>query len=152
MNAKQTVTAHLRAIEAGDWDKANSYIADDFSMTGTVPFPVSLFVKIGKKDALRMHIPRRKAMPDFRFNETVLEETDDRVKIQVNLSGTHTGVIDYTGVLRGVPVIPPTGKKVNLPAEYFTWFVRDGKIAKVIAEIPKGAGVQGLVRAVKEAA
>jgi len=60
------------------------------------------------------------------------------------------GVIDYTGILRGVPVIQPTGKRVSLPAEYFTWFVRDGKIVKTVGEIPKGAGVQGLVRAVTE--
>lgn len=150
MQAKQIVTQHLRAVEAGDWDKALSFIADDYVMTGTVPFPISLFMKIGKKDALRMHLPRKRALPDFRFNETVLSETDDSVKLQVNLSGTHTGVIDYTGILRGVPVIQPTGKRVSLPAEYFTWFVRDGKIVKTIDEIPKGAGVRGLAQAVAE--
>jgi predicted ester cyclase len=150
MKAKQIVTEHLRAVEAGDWDRALSFIADDYAMTGTVPFPISLFVKIGKKDALRMHVPRKRALPDFQFNETVLAETDDSVKLQVNLSGTHTGVIDYTGILRGVPVIQPTGKRISLPAEYFTWFVRDDKIVKTIGEIPKGAGVQGLVRAVTE--
>lgn len=109
---------------------------------------MSLFVKIRKKDALRMHIPRKRALPDFRFNEQVLEETDEMVKLQVNLSGTHTCVIDYTGILRGIPVIQPTGKKINLADEYFTYFVKNGKIVKTIGEIPKGAGVQGLVKAV----
>ncbi len=148
MKAYEIVSQHLRAVEAGDWQKADSFIADDYSMSGTIPFPISLFVRIGKKESLRMHKPRKTAMPDFKFNETVLEETDDMVKLQVNLTGTHTGVIDYTGILRGVPVIPPTGKKVNLPNEYFTYFVRDGKIYKTIGKIPKNAGVQALVRAV----
>jgi len=149
MKALDMVQAHLRAVEAGDWDTALSYIGDEYQMTGTIPFPISLFVKIGKKDALRMHIPRKRALPDFKFNETVLSETPNTVKLQVNLTGTHTGPIDYTGVLRGVPVIAPTGKKVSLPSEYFTFTLRDGKIVKTVGEIPKNAGVQALVRAVQ---
>lgn len=149
-SAKAIVQKHLRAVEAGQWEEADALIGEDYVMTGIIPFPINLFVKIRKKDALRMHKPRKRAMPDFRFNERVLEESADRVKFQVNLSGTHTGVIDYQGILRGVPVIQPTGKKVALPAEYFTYFVRDGKIVKTIGEIPKNAGVQALIRAVLE--
>jgi predicted ester cyclase len=150
MNAKEIVQKHLRAVEAGNWDEADSYIGEDYTLSGIVPFPVSLFVRITKKDALRMHKPRKRAMPDFRFNETILEESPERVKIQVDLSGTQTGVIDYTGVLRGIPVVQPTGKKVSLLPEFFTYFVRDDKIVKTIGEIPRGAGVQGLVRAVTQ--
>jgi len=117
-------------------------------MSGTIPFPISLFVKITKKDSLRMHKPRKRALPDFKFNEKILEETDEMVKLQVNISGTHTGVIDYTGILRGVSVFQPTGKKISLPSEYFTYFVKNGQIFKTIGEIPKNAGVQALVRAV----
>ena len=148
MKAYDVVNQHLRAVEAGDWEKADSFIADDYSMIGTIPFPVSLFIKIGKKESLRMHKPRKTALPDFKFNEKILEETEEMVSFQVNLTGTHTGVIDYTGILRGVPVIRPTGKKVELPDEFFTYFVRAGKIYKTIGRIPKNAGVQALVRAV----
>jgi predicted ester cyclase len=146
--AYQIVQEYLRAVEAGDWEKADSYISSNYTMSGTIPFPISLFVKITKKDSLRMHKPRKRALPDFKFNEKILEETDDMVKLQVNISGTHTGVIDYTGILRGVPVIQPTGKKISLPSEYFTYFVANGQIVKIIGEIPKNAGVQALVRAV----
>jgi predicted ester cyclase len=149
MRAKDVVQAHLRAVEAGDWDTALSLIADDYRLTGIIPFPISLFVKIRKQDALRMHKARKRALPDFKFNEQILDEREDMVKLQVNLSGTHTGVIDYTGILRGIPVLEPTGKQVNLPNEYFTYFVRDGKIIKTIGNIPKDAGVPALVRAVQ---
>jgi hypothetical protein len=148
MKAYQIVQEHLRAVEAGDWEKADSYISSNYTMRGTIPFPIRLFVKITKKDSLRMHKPRKRALPDFKFNEKILEETDEMVKLQVNISGTHTGVIDYTGILRGVPVIQPTGKKISLPSEYFTYFVTNGQIFKTIGEIPKNAGVQALVRAV----
>lgn len=149
MHAREIVERHLRAVEAGDWPAADALIADDYRMTGTIPFPISLFVRIGKAEALRMHKPRKRALPDFRFNETVLEERPDMVKLQVNLSGTHTGPIDYRGILRGVPVIAPTGRRVRLPAEFFTYLVRDGKIVRTIGKIPKNAGVQALVRAVR---
>ncbi len=149
-SAKEIVQQHLRAVEAGDWNTADAAIADNYILSGIVPFPVSLFVKIGKKDALRMHKPRKHALPDFKFNETILEEAEDHVKFQVNLSGTHTGVIDYTGILRGVPVVQPTGKKVSLPSEFFTYYVKDGLIVKTVGLIPKNAGVKALVRAVSE--
>jgi predicted ester cyclase len=147
-NAREIVASHLRAVEAGDWEKALSYLSEDYTMRGTIPFPISLFVKITKKEALRMHLPRKKALPDFKFNEKYLEEAPERVKIQVNLSGTHTGIIDYRGILRGIPVVPPTGKRVNLNSEYFEYFVRDGLIVKTIGYIPKDAGVKGLIRGV----
>ena len=64
MKAKEIALLHLRALEAGNWDEAMKYIADDYRVTGLIPFPISLFVKIGKKDALRMHKPRKRAMPE----------------------------------------------------------------------------------------
>lgn len=148
MNARQVVNNHLRAVENGDWEQAALLIAENYTMIGIVPFPVSLFVKIRKSGALTMHQARRRALPDFKFNETYLEETDNHVKIQVNLTGTHTGTIDYRGILRGVPVIPPTNIAVKLNPEYFTYYVLDNKIYKIIGDIPKNAGVQGLVKAV----
>ena len=147
-SAKSVVLEHLRAVEAGDWVKADALIGSDYSMTGTVPFPISLFVKIGKAQSLQMHKPRKRAMPDFRFNERVLEESPNRVKLEINLTGTQTGVIDYSGVLNNIPVIQPTGRKLKLAPEFFTYFVRDNRIVATIGEIPKGAGVEGLVNAV----
>ena len=149
MNTRQIVENHLRAIENGDWDHALSFIAENYTMTGTIPFPISLFVKIRKSGALTMHQARRRALPDFRFNEIYLEESDGHVKIQVNLTGTHTGTIDYRGILRNIPVIPATNKAVKLNPEYFTYYVRENQIYKTVGDIPKNAGVQGLVKAVR---
>jgi hypothetical protein len=150
MNAQQVVNDHLRAIENGDWERALSFIAETYTMTGIVPFPISLFVKIRKSGALTMHQARRRALPDFKFNESYLEVADDHVKIQVNLTGTQTGTIDYRGILRGIPVIPPTNKAVKLNPEYFTYYVQNNMIYKIIGDIPKNAGVQGLVKAVSQ--
>lgn len=150
MKPVEVVFNHLRSIEKGDWEKANSYIAENYTATGVIPFPISLFIKLRKKDALTMHKARKNALPDFKFNEEILESSDTMVKIQVNLTGTQTGTIDYRGILRGIPVMPPTGKFVKLNPEYFTYHIVNNKIEKVEIDIPKNAGVKGLVKAVTE--
>ncbi len=148
MKPNEILQAHLRALENGDWDTALSWIGEDYQFTGVIPFPVSLFIRIGRPQALQMHQARKRALPDFKFNETIVSATDSTIKIEVNLSGTHTGTIDYRGILRGIPVVPPTGKFVQLNPEWFTYTMRDNKIVKTVGQIPKNAGVQGLVRAV----
>lgn len=150
MNAKEVLFQHLRAVEAGDWETALSHISEQYQLAGVIPFPISLFVRIGKAQALDMHKARKRALPDFRFNEDYIETTDHSVSIQVNLTGTHTGVIDYRGLVRGIPVIPPTGKSVKLNPEWFTYEVRDNLITRTVGKIPKNAGVSGLVRVVRE--
>jgi len=150
MSNKGVVSEHLRAVEAGDWDKALASIAENYRLEGVIPFPVNLFVRIGKAQSLNMHKARKRALPDFKFNETYLEETSEYVKFQVNLTGTHTGVIDYRGLVRGIPVVQPTGKAVKLNPEWFTYYVHNGLIYKTIGDIPKNAGVPGLVRSVME--
>ncbi len=150
MSAKETVIQHLRAVENGSWETALALIADDYRLEGIIPFPISLFVKVGKAQSLDMHKARKRALPDFKFNENFIEETPEYVKFQINLTGTHTGVIDYRGLVRGIPVVQPTQKAVKLNPEWFTYYVRDGHIYKTIGDIPKNAGVPGLVRAVTE--
>ena len=150
MTAKEIVFAHLRACEDGNWDKALSYISDNYSVVGVIPFPINVFVKLEKKDALTMHKKRKIALPDFRFNEVYEIDEPEHVRVRVNLTGTHTGVIDYTGAIRGIPIIMPTNKYVVLNPEWFDYYTHDGLITKVVANIPGNAGVKGLVKAVTD--
>jgi hypothetical protein len=145
---KKVIFDHLRAVEAAQWEKVEADIDEKYQLTGVLPFPLNLFVKIGKSQALDMHKARKRALPNFKFNEDYLEETPTSVKIQVNLTGTHTGTIDYRGLIRGIPVIEPTGKEVKLNPEWFTYYVQNNKIVKIVADIPKNSGVHGLVKAV----
>jgi predicted ester cyclase len=134
------VAAHLRALEAGDWDKANSYLADNYKMKMQgMPF----FVSIPKSDALLMHKARKTAFPDFKFNEKTEWQRDNQVKIAVYLTGTHTGLLDYPKNV-GVPRTEPTGKTINLPSEYFVYSVENNKIVDTYGEIPEGHGPTAL--------
>lgn len=139
--AKEIVLAHLRAIEKGDWNEANAFLADNYQMKMEgMPF----FVSIKKGDALNMHKARKTAFDDFKFNEKIEWEKDNQVKIAVYLTGTHTGLLDYPKNV-GVPQTPATGKKINLPSEYFVYSVENDKIVYTYGEIPEGHGPKALM-------
>jgi len=137
----EIVIAHLRAIENGDWDKANSYLAENYKMKMKgMPF----FISIKKKDALGMHKARKKAFPDFKFNEKIESATNNQVKVAIYLTGTHTGLLDYPKNV-GVPKTAATGKTINLPSEYFIYSVENNKIVDTYGEIPNGHGPKALM-------
>lgn len=133
------VLAHLRAVEAGDWPTAESQLAPDFTMQMKgMPF----FVKIRFADALAMHKARKQAFPDFTFNEKLDPVAGNSVRVAVFLKGTHTGYLDYP--IKEVPKLAATGKSIDLPAEYFTYFFENDRITRIYGEIPEGHGPPAL--------
>jgi hypothetical protein len=136
---QEIVREHLRAIEAGEWEKAAAMLSDDYTMKMKgMPF----FVKIDKSKAFDVHKARKTAFPDFKFNETMTDVGKNGVKITVKLTGTHTGMLDYP--VGDVPKTPATGKTVNLPEEYFTYYIEGDKIVHTYGEIPEGNGPPAL--------
>jgi hypothetical protein len=135
----ELVRAHLRAIEAGDWATAEAQLDPSFTMQ-LKGMPV--FVKIPFADALAMHKARKRAFPDFTFNEQVAEPVGNSVKVSIFLKGTHTGFLDYP--IKEVPKLEATGKPIDLPAEYFTYFFENDRITRVYGEIPEGHGPPAL--------
>ena len=137
----EVVKAHLRAIENGDWEKANGYLAEGYKMKMKgMPF----FISIKKKDALDMHKARKTAFPDFKFNEVIESATNNQVKVAIYLTGTHKGLLNYPENV-GVPKTEATGKKINLPSEYFIYSVENDKIVDTYGEIPDGHGPKALM-------
>ncbi len=135
----ELVQAHLRAVAAGDWQTAQSQLSPEFTMQMKgMPF----FVKIPFSEALAMHKARKQAFTDFTFNEKVEATTGNSVRIAVYLKGTHTGFLDYP--IKEVPKLEATGKPIDLPAEYFTYFFENDLITRVYGEIPEGHGPPAL--------
>jgi hypothetical protein len=130
---------HLRALEAGDWKMATDQLSTNFSMQlKGMPF----FVTIPRANALDMHRARKRAFPDFRFNEQIEGSGENWVRVAVFLSGTHTGLLDYP--VKEVPKLEATGRAISLPAEYFTYFFEHDHITRVFGEIPEGHGPPAL--------
>jgi hypothetical protein len=74
--------------------------------------------------------------PDWHYDHSPPEERDGAVAVRWQQGGTHTGIF----AMPGMAPVPATGKTVRIPAQYFLYVVREGKIAEIRPEaIPGGA-------------
>jgi hypothetical protein len=136
---QDVVREHLRAVESGEWDVAEAQIAPEFTMQME---GMPRWVTIDRPSALDTHQARKRAFPDFRFNETIERLEENSVTIAVYLTGTHTGYLDYP--IDQVPELEATGRSINLPAEYFTYYIENDQIHAIFGRIPEGHGPPAL--------
>src|SRR5262245_21242613 len=97
----------LQATEAGDMATITSLVTDDLQFLGVTP------QALGKQEFLGFIQSLHDAFPDFKFNETSASESGDTATIKHKISGTHTGTFNVPGM----PPIPATGQKIQLPVE-----------------------------------
>jgi len=132
--------AVMAAIEAADWDRARSFLADDFRFSGPVPAPIDAETWLGVHRALY------EAMPDLRFNPSAFDETADGARLGVALTSTHTGTLTLPPL--GINGYAATGRRVSFPLETATVTVRDGKIVSWANVTPPNGGLAGIAQQV----
>src|SRR4026208_2137506 len=123
MSAIDTVKAGLAAVEAGDFEKLDTLVADDYVFAGPVAEP------LGKREYMGLQAALVAAMPDWKFNASDFREIGDVVTVILQVTGTQTGELSLP--VPGVPKIPGSGKKVSLPGELSTFTVKDGKLVRL---------------------
>lgn len=137
MDTQEATYAFIEAFQAGDFDTAASYLADDFVFSGPTPEPISGAAWLGLSAALRA------AFPDLNYNFRVVSVDGDVATTTTQLYGTHTGNLDLSGI--GMGIIPATGKSVSLPVEGGEAIVEDGKLISLhIHSTPEG-GIMGIL-------
>jgi len=136
MSKTETVKAFSSALESKDFDKAASYLSDDFTLTGPTPQPVGKNEFIGIQSAFIL------AIPDWSFNDHDVQEQGDKVTGAVQITGTHTEPL----VLSGMPPIPATGKKISLPEEHLEFTFKGDKIASLTSDNVPGGGIPGVLQ------
>lgn len=137
MNAVETVRAVLAAIEASEWERARSYLADDFTFGGAVP------QLIGPDAWLGVHRALGAAMPDFAFNARDFHDENGKVDLQVQITGTQTRELALP--VPGIAPIPPTGRRISQPTENCSVTLRENKLVSyVVSEVP-GGGLPGIL-------
>lgn len=137
MTRIETVQGLLTAIDQQQWDEARSYLTDDFTFGGAVPQPVGADVWLG------LHKELAAAMPDLRTNGSDIREEQGVVRMYVQITGTQTRALALS--IPGVPVIAPTGKRVQLPKEACTAEFRGDKIAAYSVESHPDGGIPGVL-------
>ncbi len=138
MTKTEIVKAFSAALETRDFDKAASYLADDFVLSGPVPMP------IGKQEFIAVQSAFEDAFQDWSFNSHDEVEQGDKVIAAVQITGTHTR--DLVLPMPGMPPIPATNKKVSLPVEHITFTFNGDKIASLISDNVPGAGIPGVLQ------
>lgn len=126
----------LQASEAGDLATLGGLASDDFQFLGVTPQP------LGKQEFLGFIQAMHAAFPDFKFNETSASESGDTATIKHKISGTHHGTFNVPGL----PPIPATGKKFQLPEETSVFTFAGGIATRYQAQPAPDGGLPGILK------
>ena len=137
MNRVELVKAFAAALDAQDFEKAGSYLADDFVLQGPAPEPLN------KQAFLAVQSAFQRAFPDWSFNSRDEIEQGETVTSIVHITGTHTR--DLLVPMPGLPPIPATNKHISLPDEHLVFTFKDGKIASLSTDNTPGGGIPGVL-------
>lgn len=142
MNKRETVQALMDSVQKGDLETAESMLADDFRAFTAFngPNPEA----INKEAWLRMSSSLKTAFPDLDYHFRVIGAQGDVVRATSQLSGTHSGSFDLTGMNRGV--VPATNKTFAVTREKAKITVQENKITAWIVEPTQGAGVMAILQ------
>ena len=138
MTKIETIKAFSAALEARDFEKAASYLADDFVFSGPVPQP------IGKQEFIAVQSAFENAFEDWSFNSHDEVEQGEKAVAAVQITGTHTR--DLVLPMPGMPTIPATHKRVSLPEEHLEFTFKGDKIASLTSDNVPGGGVPGVLQ------
>jgi len=137
MDTRATVQALMDAVQMGNFERAQSYLSNDFKFSGPVPEPISGPEWIGLSANLKA------AFPDLNYQFRIESVVGDTANITAQLKGTHKSDLDLTAMHLGV--IPSTGKSFKAALEHGKVMVRDGKVTSLANEPTEGAGLMAVL-------
>src|SRR4051812_35088208 len=114
------LVTYCGGLKSHDVDRIASTVADD--MVFVLPDK-----ELNKDLFLTMLRALYRAFPDWHYESEPIEVHDELFAIRWLQSGTHTG--DFT--LPEKPPIVSTGKKVQIPRQYFFYRVRGSRIVEI---------------------
>ena len=138
MNNREIVQSLMDSVQKGDFVNAKSLLADDFQFSGPIPEPVNREAWLGMSASLKT------AFPDLDYHFKVIGADGDVVKSTAQLSGTHSGTFDLTGMDMGV--IPATNKAFSAKLEKTRVTVKENKITAWVVEPTDGAGLTAILK------
>ena len=138
MNKKETTRAIYKALESGNPESVGKYASDDFVFSGPIPEPINFEKWVGLQKQVRT------AFPDWSFNLSDVQETENGTRTTLQITGTHTGDLDLSAL--GLPVVKATGKSVKLPVEHVDITFKGDKVSKFHGDVPAGGGLPGIFK------
>jgi len=142
--AAEIVTAFMEALEAKEFDKAATYLSDDFQFTGSTPRTLN------KDQFIRVSSELAEGMPDISYHFHDLQEVEEqqgegnRERATIQISGTQVNSFELVPL--SLPTIPETGLPVSLPEAHWEYLVRGDTITAIDVEQVPGGGISGMLQ------
>ena len=137
MDPKETVQTVMDALQKGDFDKARTYLSNDFKFSGPIPEPINADAWMGVSKTLK------KAFSNLDYQFKIEGVEGDVVKTSAQLKGTNDGDIDLSAFHMGV--IPATKKSFAVGREPGKATVKDGKVTSWSNEPSADAGLMAIL-------
>ena len=137
MNQREIVQALLDSVQRGDFEKAQSFLSNDYQFSGPVPEPINAETWLGINKNLK------RAFPDLDYHFHVDGVEGDVTKISAELKGTHSGVLDLSPL--GLGVIPATDKSFATPREHGQVTCKGDKVVSWEVDRIEGGGLMGIL-------
>jgi len=137
MTSQETVQALMDSVQRGDFDRARTFIADDFKFKGLSHKSIS------GKTWLKLSASLKMAFNGLNYNFKVASAEGDIVNTTSQMTGNNRGAFDLTGLHMGV--ISATHKNFSTPTEKIKITVKNNKVTSWIVEPTEGAGLMAIL-------
>jgi len=137
MNQREIVRSLLDSVQRGDFEKAKSFLSNDYRFSGPVPEPINA------ETWLVINKNLKKAFPDLDYHFHVDSVEGDVTKISAELTGTHKGVLDLSPL--GLGEIPATNKSFAIPREHGKVTCKGDKAVSWAVDKIEGGGLMGIL-------
>jgi hypothetical protein len=138
MSSEQLVRSLFDALEEHRYTQALSYISDSFVHTGSLPQPQNKYQWVANLQALLS------AMPDLRLGVSDIRDAGHRVRITLQVWGTHTADLKFPSPQ--MPCLPATGRKIKLPKQRAIVTVKHGLVVALDMERLPDGGIPGVIQ------
>jgi hypothetical protein len=142
--ASDIVTSFMGSLERKNFDRAASYLAEDFLIGGLTPKPLDKSAFITVVSGLAAGIPNLSYHPqDIHEIQEQLQGEGSREQATIHITGHQTDSFILPPL--GLPPIPQMGKSISLPEEQWDYTVKNGKIARIETGRAPDGGIKGLL-------
>jgi predicted ester cyclase len=129
------VLRYIAALKAHDVAQVATTVSDGIVF-------LSLGRKLQKRDFLAFLTALYAALPDWSYDHDLPQVREDgTIAIKWRQGGTHTG----TFALAGMPPLAPTGRKVQIPEQFFFYKVANDEIIEIRPDLTTGGAPWGIL-------
>jgi hypothetical protein len=140
MNPREIVQALVDSVQRGDFEKARSFLSNDYQFSGPVRKPMNGETWMAINRNLKEAFPNL----DYHFHLDGVDGLDGSViRMSSELKGTHRGTLDLSPL--GMGTTPATDKSIATPREHSRVTIKGDKVVSWVVDQIEGGGFMGIL-------